>query len=139
MQAFCTKCWSLISTQDVVCPLCGADPGNDTRSFEQKLVAALEHPFPSTRARICWLLGQHGGSWSIPHLVRMLDDVDMFVRMAAIRALGEVGDESVVPALQRASKDDSLLLRIVAAGALEQVSARVFSHGKTRSKQQHGS
>jgi len=63
----------------------------------------------------------------------MLNDADMFVRMAAIRALGEAGDESAIPSLERALKDSALLLRVVAADALEQVSARLHTRGRMRS------
>ena len=131
MQAFCTRCWSLISTQDAVCPECGAETAIDKRSFEEKLVTALNHPLPSTRARICWLLGQQREPWCTPHLVRMLDDPDLFVQMAALRALGDAGDASAIPVLEQASKQASLLLRIVAAGALQQIFARLHAGEKT--------
>jgi len=124
MLAFCTRCWSEMYAKDTICPRCGARVDDDPRSFEQKLIAALEHPLPETRSRICWVLGQKRASWAVPHLIRMLDDSDLFVQVAALRALGEIGDPSAEPALEEASKHEKPLVRIVARGALEQIRAR---------------
>jgi HEAT repeat protein len=93
----------------------------DPRSFEQKLAAALEHPLSETRARICWILGQKKASWAIPALVRMLGDNDLFVRVAALRALGEIGDPSAMPALERALDDENVMVRRAAQRAWQQV------------------
>jgi uncharacterized membrane protein YvbJ len=57
--AFCTHCWTEVDSEDLQCPKCGADFGNDARSYEQKLVAALRHPLPEARVRVCWLLGEN--------------------------------------------------------------------------------
>ena len=129
MLAFCTRCWSGMRTEDIVCPGCGARVDDDPRSFEQKLIAALAHPLPETRSRICWLLGQKRAAWAIPHLLKMLGDADLFVRVAALRALGEIGDPSAESALQAASKDDKPLVRVVAQGALEQIRVRTGTRG----------
>jgi len=54
----------------------------------------------------------------------MLQDSDLFVRVAALRALGDIGDLSVEPALEAAVRDERPLVRVVAEGALEQIRAR---------------
>jgi len=124
MLAFCTRCWSEISASDLVCPECGARVDDDPRSFEQKLVAALAHPLPETRARICWVLGQKKAGWAVPHLLHALADRDLFVRVAALRALGEIGDSSALAALERAAADENLMIRTVAKRALDRLRAR---------------
>jgi HEAT repeat protein len=124
MLAFCTRCWSEMRTANIVCPRCGARVDDDPRSYEQKLIAALGHPLPETRSRICWLLGQKRAVWAIPQLLNMLCDADLFVRIAALRALGEIGDPSAESALRAASRDDKPLVRVVAQGALEQIRVR---------------
>lgn len=129
MLAFCTRCWSEMHTEDIVCPNCGARVDDDPRSFEQKLIAALDHPLPETRSRICWLLGQKRAIWAVPQLLNMLGDTDLFVRIAALRALGEIGDPSAELALQAASQDDNPLVRVVAQGALEQIRVRTGNRG----------
>lgn len=126
MLAFCTRCWSEMSAKDTVCPRCGARVDDDPRSFEQKLIAALEHPLPETRSRICWLLGQKRANWAVSHLIEMLKDGDLFVRVAALRALGEIGDPSAEFALEIALHDEKPLVRVVAQGALDQLHARAM-------------
>jgi HEAT repeat protein len=121
MYAFCTNCWSLISAKDDVCGTCGARPDQDARSFQQKLTAALQHPLAETRARICWVMGRIRASWAVPQVIGMLRDEDLFVRIAAVHALGEIGDEAAIPALERAAEDKSVLARIAATNALEQI------------------
>jgi len=124
MLVFCTRCWSEMSSKDAECSHCGARVDDDPRSFGQKLVAALEHPLPETRSRICWILGQKRATWAVPHLIRMLKDSDLFVRVAALRALGDIGDSSAGTALEEACRDEKPLVRIVAQGALQQIRAR---------------
>ena len=124
MLAFCTRCWSEMYAKDTVCPHCGARVDDDRRSFEQKLMAGLEHPLPETRSRICWILGQKRATWAVPHLIEMLRDGDLFVRVAALRALGEIGDPSAESALEMAAQDEKPLVRVVAHGALQQIYAR---------------
>jgi HEAT repeat protein len=124
MLAFCTRCWSEMSSKDDVCAHCGARVDDDPRSFEQKLIAALEHPLPETRSRICWILGQKRATWAVPRLIRMVNDSDLFVRVAALRALGDIGDPSAEAVLQATCRDEKPLVRMVAQGALEQIHAR---------------
>ena len=124
MLAFCTRCWWEMSSKDAVCAHCGARVDEDPRSFEQKLIAALEHPLAEARSRICWILGQKRATWAIPHLIRMLKDSDLFVRVAALRALGDIGDSSAETALEETCRDEKPLVRIVAQGALQQIRAR---------------
>jgi len=121
MLAFCTTCWTLISDATRMCPSCGADLEHDSRSFEQKLIAALDHPLPSSRARICWILGQLQPAWAVPLLSKKAEDPDLYVRLEALRALGTIGDESAVPLLQGARKDKSVLIRKEAESALRHI------------------
>jgi HEAT repeat protein len=124
MLAFCTRCWSEMYAKDTTCPHCGAQVDDDPRSFEQKLIGALGQPLPETRSRICWLLGQKRVTWAVPHLLKMLNDDDLYVRIAALRALGGIGDPSAESALIAAASDEKALLRIAAQGALQQIRAR---------------
>lgn len=123
MLAFCMRCWSQMSSGQATCPECGAQVDDDPRSFEEKMVAALEHPLPETHVRICWLLGRTG-RWAVPHLICMLLDEDVFVPVAALASLGEIGDESAKTALEEAATDPSLLVRIAAKNALRQIGTR---------------
>jgi HEAT repeat protein len=124
MSAFCPTCWAQISAADQVCPACGADCTKDARSFQAKLISALSHPLPEARARICWILGQKQEPWAVPHLISMLKDEDMFVRVAALRALGEIADPAAEAAVRQAAADQNVMLRIVAQGTLMQIRTR---------------
>jgi HEAT repeat protein len=87
-----------------VCSRCGARASADARTFDEKLVSALKHPLSSVRARICWVMGHRGDKESVPHLRRIMrQDEDLFVRLAAISALGELGGEDTVEALEEAA------------------------------------
>ncbi len=93
MIAFCTHCWAEIDAKNDQCPHCGTELGADLRSYEEKLVAALEHPLPAARARICWLIGRNGISAAVPRLMHLVKhDPDLFVRRAAVEALGAMRD-----------------------------------------------
>lgn len=124
MFAFCTRCWSEISARDLICAKCGAMVDDDSRTYEQKLVAALNHPLSETRARICWMLGQNKVVGAVPHLLHILVDPDLFVRVAALQALGEIGDERALPALERFAADKSVLIRAAAQEAVKQIRIR---------------
>ncbi len=69
MIAFCTHCWNEIDAAANPCPNCHADLGADSRSYEEKLVAALAHPLPAARVRICWLIAENNihPSGASPH------------------------------------------------------------------------
>jgi HEAT repeat protein len=97
---------------------------DDSRTYEQKLVAALNHPLSETRARICWVLGQKKVVGAVPHLLHILVDPDLFVRVAALQALGENGDERALPALERFAADESVLIQAAAQEAVKQIRIR---------------
>ena len=88
MIAFCTHCWAEIDASATRCASCSADLTSDLRTYSEKLVAALEHPMPEIRERICWLIGEIKIGSAIPDLVKVADhDSDLFVRRAACTTL----------------------------------------------------
>lgn len=100
MIAFCTHCWTEIDARDTSCFHCGANLNADKRSYEEKLVCALEHPLPAARVRVCWLIGENKVRMAVPDLMRMVThDPDLYVQRAALEALGVLGDQRAVPLL----------------------------------------
>lgn len=88
MIAFCMHCWAELDATATRCARCRADLTNDPRKYSEKVVAALEHPLPEVRARMCWLIGKNEIGSAIPNLVEVADhDSDLFVRRAAHLAL----------------------------------------------------
>ena len=93
MIAFCSHCWNEIDAGADPCPNCHADLGADSRSYEEKLVAALGHPLPAARARICWLIAENHIHLAVPSLMETaVSDPDLYVRKAALECLAALRD-----------------------------------------------
>jgi MFS family permease len=92
---FCTHCWTEIDAAVTTCAHCHADFTNDARTYSEKLVAALEHPLPEVRERMCWLIGENQIGSAIPRLMEVAaKDSDLFVRRAAFQALVTFGRQA---------------------------------------------
>jgi HEAT repeat protein len=124
MLAYCTGCWAEISTGDTVCLKCGANAITDPRSFDEKLLGALNHPLPETRVRICWLAGRRRMREAVPALLRLLGDPDLYVRMTVLEALGEIGEVATIPVLEAAARERSVLIQKAARQALLRIHGR---------------
>jgi HEAT repeat protein len=123
MLAYCTECWAQISTRDAACSKCGTNVITDPRSFDEKLLSALNHPLPETRVRICWLTGRRRMRQAVPGLLRLLRDPDLYVRLAVLEALGEIGEVSTVPIIEAATREKSVLVQKAARQALRRIHA----------------
>lgn len=122
MISFCTRCWAENDAQTDLCPHCGSRQNADSRSYEEKLVAALAHPLPQARARICWLIGENNIRGAVPRLMDLAEhDPDLFVQNAAIRALGTMRDSRSDPLLQRISVSANRFLAETASESLKGV------------------
>lgn len=120
MIAFCTRCWAEINDRDDLCPLCGADQASDSRTYDQKIVAALQHPLPQVRARICWLVGENRIHGAVPRLMEIAEsDPDIYVQKAAVEALGAIGDRRAEKFLRSISESANRFLAIAANESLK--------------------
>ncbi len=120
MIAFCTHCWAEIDDQVNSCPGCGADQSFDTRSYEEKIVAALRHPLPAARARICWLIGETRIRDGVTELMALAkSDPDVYVQKAAIEALGTIGDTQSTILLREIGKGKNRFLAAAANKSVE--------------------
>jgi HEAT repeat protein len=102
MTYYCIQCWAEIEKNEMACPHCGADQdGLGRESYVEKLIRALHHPVPETSIRAAHILGSVKSTAAVPALSKLAaSNVDPFVRAAAIEALGNIGDATVIPALQ---------------------------------------
>jgi HEAT repeat protein len=124
MIAFCTHCWAEINDALNVCPRCQQNLTLDPRTYEQKLVAALEHPLPEARVRICWLIGENKIQLAVPDLMRIAeDDPDLFVRRAALEALAILRDPRAAPLLEAMSKSNNRFLAAATRRSLGVISS----------------
>jgi HEAT repeat protein len=104
------------------CPVCGTAQDFDPRSYRAKLIAALSHPLPEARARICWLIGENGVGAAVPVVVELANsDPDLFVRKAAIDCLGVLRDSSTVPVLRDLANAKNRFLARAAMRSLQRI------------------
>jgi HEAT repeat protein len=113
-----------MKVEENVCPHCRCRVDEDTRSYEERLHAAMHHSLPSTRVRICWILSRSRDRRAVSALLHMFEDEDIYVQLAALKGLGTIGDQTVIPVLQKASLSPSLMIRLAAAKALEALASR---------------
>lgn len=118
MISYCTRCWAEVDTSMKQCPRCGADLTQDQRSYVEKIMGALEHPLPEARVRACWLLGTNHVDSASERLMEVArQDEDLFVRRAAVEALGHLRAPKVVPFLESlANSEDHWVSRSAKEG-----------------------
>ena len=65
---YCPACWREVPELIHVCPYCKVDVERLTleQDYAQKLIAALEHPEPTTPVRVAWILGVRKETRAIP-------------------------------------------------------------------------
>ncbi|MBU2567854.1 MAG: HEAT repeat domain-containing protein [Elusimicrobia bacterium] len=85
-----------------------------TEVFKKKLTG---HPNPDVRKQIAIIFGETKDPAAVDVLLKALKDTD-FVRFAAVKSLGQVGDKSVSAPLTNALKDPLGEIRVQAAKAL---------------------
>lgn len=67
--------------------------------------------------------GELGDESAVPHLIPLLDDDDLQVQLAAIRALGEIGGSTAMRALQNCIHSDEPAIRDAAREAIDYADA----------------
>jgi HEAT repeat protein len=95
MLAFCPTCWNEITNSPSFCRKCGVSVDFCSPEYERRLLELVPLSHAAKRAEICLLLGRRAKQSAVPHLATLLcTDPEHLVRMAALRALGEIGDAS---------------------------------------------
>jgi HEAT repeat protein len=119
---FCPSCWSQVDQAVTFCPHCGVDIQNalDQRDYIAKLIAALTHPEASTPIRAAWILGRLRASAAVGPLMTLLQgNADVYIKMAAVEALGRIGDANARPLLAGLAERGPVVLRSQAVQALD--------------------
>lgn len=95
---FCPKCWQQVGQHEKMCRHCGTDLDQESlRSFPEKLIAALDHPEPSTPIRAARILSQIGHTAAVPTLLararKEIEQIrpDPYLIAACLRAAAELG------------------------------------------------
>jgi HEAT repeat protein len=94
MTFFCPFCWKEIPPDTRKCPHCGREISEaQKRSFEEKLLAALEHPERETVKRAVWILGKIKSRKSTAPLIRLFRRTgDPYLKAEILGALAEIGE-----------------------------------------------
>ncbi len=72
-----------------------------TEDATQQLIKALDHYDPVMRAAAARVIGRHRLAAAGPALMKAVNDSQQPVRFAAMRALGDIGDQTAVQALTK--------------------------------------
>ena len=102
-----------------------ADSGRRQPSWYSQL-SELKDASAGNRWNAVTVLGDTGDSRVVPHLLPMLADEDVFVRMATARVLGDMGIPSAIPGLIDALSDGQPAVREAAVVALRVISGKDF-------------
>ncbi|MDA1264732.1 MAG: HEAT repeat domain-containing protein [Planctomycetota bacterium] len=113
-------------------PIGGTPPAGDgalpapTAKAWQSVLADLKHSNAGIRLDAIYALGETGDADVIPHLIPMLSDADLFVRMATARMLEDLNARAGVPGLIDALEDNQSAVREAAMVALRKITSRNF-------------
>jgi HEAT repeat protein len=123
---YCIHCWAELPAEATVCPTCGQPIDDATADIIEKYIAALHHPQAETRLRAAWMLGRMQAGCAVPALqdiVRTRGQGDPYLLSAAVRSLGQIGDERAAPLLAELLSDEraSFMARVGAVQALDQI------------------
>ena len=92
----------------------------------QPLLPDLSNAQPPIRLEAIYALGETNDKAVVPYIVPMLQDVDLFVRMAAARVLEDLEARSAVPALIDALEDPEPPVTESAMFALRKITGKSF-------------
>jgi hypothetical protein len=124
MMWVCPICWEVFALQETHCPKCGSDLAQvDSRSFDEKLERALEHPEPQTAQRAAQIIARRGcAGRGIQVLVRALRQRwdEPYVAAAFVRAIAVVDGPHAHDVLLDALGHESLIVRMAAAECLQE-------------------
>lgn len=109
------------------CVVLGLAAGFDTPAAEAICTGALEDPDPRVRLSACEVCAERRGADGIADLARRArEDVDLGVRLRAVRTLGDVGGPAAVPHLLALLEDPDPAVRARAVTVLELTTGERF-------------
>lgn len=116
---FCTECFEQVGEGDTRCASCGAVLGEDKRSYEQKLIAALGHRLPDRRVLAAKILGLLRSEDAVPQLGRLARQRgDPYLAAEAVDALARIRTPDAMAILQRVAAQGAVIARKAARRAL---------------------
>ncbi len=117
----CSTCWAEVPGDGDCCPHCGARSLTSSEApYTEKLIAALRHPVPETRALAAIVLGHRHELLALPALAACLrEEADMGVLAAVVETLGRLEDcRAVAPLAERLARPVALAVALAIVRAL---------------------
>ena len=109
--------------------MCGANVDVSSLEYEKRLIELIPQSNAAKRAEICLLLGQRKNQAAVCHLVSLLcTDPEVVVRVAALRALSEIGDASALQEITKVATNETSPVGAVAKQILSTLKAQTGSH-----------
>jgi HEAT repeat protein len=121
MIALCPTCWRLFDVDVRVCPSCGADlTAPDSRSYTEKLIAALAYPEAQTITRVAAILARRAPQQAVGPLTEALRAHwrDPFVAAAILEAVAQIRSPEAERTLLEGLGHPSIIVRAAASKAL---------------------
>lgn len=112
----------------VVPPGAAGTPDPNAGPAWEPLVAELASEDAAVRLQAAYDLGETGDLAVVPHLLPMLTDPDVFVRMVTAQALDSLQARLAVPALIDRLGDDTITVREAALIALRNITGQRFGY-----------
>ena len=111
---YCPNCWESFRQNVDRCPVCDGDLHRawDMKDYVDKIIAALRHPVHETVIHAAWILGQRResrGVEALANLVRSTEDI--YIALAAVKALGDIGNPEARAFLKTISTHSKRLVR----------------------------
>jgi quinoprotein glucose dehydrogenase len=109
-----------------ICPVCGADLQDfSSKSYEEKLIIALQHPEPTVPIRAATILGELRSNAAVEPLIDVAISVDdPYIQEAAVVALGRIGDVRAISCLDLLSREGAVRVRAAAERTLKNLRDR---------------
>jgi HEAT repeat protein len=124
MKLYCPECREINDQGRKTCVYCGSPlHGPEGETYVEKLVWALDHPEPGTALRVATILGDLKAREATEPLTKLLKNPgkDPYLRAAAARSLGAIGDPDSRAALIEALGSGPIQVRLAAVDALERL------------------
>ncbi len=117
-----------ILTEDIIASAGNAAPKSDEGGSAawSNILPDLASEESGERWNAVQALGETGDPGVVPHLIPILGDVDIFVRMATARVLGDLKAEAAVPHLIDALEDLEVAVQEAAVVSLRSITGRNF-------------
>ncbi len=118
---FCPFCWNEIKETDKVCPYCHSDLSSyHGKSFEEKLINALNHPERETARRAAYILGRLKNASAVKKLVELFEKTtDPYIKMEILEALHYIGTEEAAVFIRKSAGSGMSVIRRKAEELLE--------------------